>query len=135
MATQKDFSTIPLLTFLALVFIMANLLLLCHINFTSSTPFSWFFFGYQTGMQVFYIAPALCFWFVVVSSVFQLFSFLDRFSLIPPTPTKFHHHLNEWIHSMLVTPGSRPLSPHFGGATHHGFYQNTPSRFFKMNIG
>ena len=41
----------------------------------------------------FYMTPALLFWFIVVSSVFHLFSFLDRSSPIPTMPTKFHHHL------------------------------------------
>ena len=44
------------------------------------------------------------------------------FSLIPPAPTKFHHHLSACIHSTPVTPGSRPLSTHFGGATYCGFH-------------
>ena len=57
---------------------------------------------------------------------FQLFSFLYRFSPIPPTPTKFHHHLNAWIQSTSDTPGSRPLSPSFGGATHCGFHAKYP---------
>ena len=48
--------------------------------------------------------------------------FFYRSSPIPPTPTKFHHHLHPWIHSTPVTPGSKPLSPHFGGTTHHGFH-------------
>ena len=50
------------------------------------------------------------------------FSFLDRSSLIPTMPTKFHHHLQAWIHSIPVTPGCRPLPPHFEGATNHGFH-------------
>ena len=135
MATKNVFSTIPLLTFLALAFTTVNLLLLCSISFTSSTSLSWLYYGYQTGMQVFYIASALWFWFIVISSVFQLYSFLDRFSLIPPTPTKLHHPLNAWIHSTLINPDSRPLSPHFGGATHCGFNPKYPSSFIKMNVG
>ena len=62
-------------------------------------------------MQVFYVTPALHFWFIVVSSVFQLFSSLDSFSAIPRMPTKFHHHLQAWLHSMLISPGSRCLPP------------------------
>ena len=124
-ATQKCSSTIHLLAFLALAFTMVNLLLLCNIKFTSSTSLSWLSFRYQTGMQVFYITPALCFWFIVVSSVFQLFSFLDRFSLIPPTLTKVHHHLNAWIHSPPVTPGSRPLPLTLEALHAMGSTQNT----------
>ena len=46
---------------------------------------------------------------------FHLFSFLDRFSTIPPTLIKFHHQFHAWINSMLVTPGSRhQFQPHFG---------------------
>ena len=76
------FSTVPLLTFVALALNMVNLLLLCNLNFTSSTPLSCLSFSYPRGMQVFYITPALSFWFIIVSSVFQLFSSLDRFSPI-----------------------------------------------------
>ena len=120
MATQNFFSTIPLLTFLAFAFTMVSLLLLCNLNFTSSTPLSWHAFRYQTGMQVFYITPASSFWFIVVSSVFQLFSSLDRFSPIPTMSTKFHYHLQAWIHSTPV-PRLQTLSPCFGGTTCHGF--------------
>ena len=104
MAAQNFFSTVPSLTFLDLAFTKVNLLLFFNLNSTSSTPLSWLSFGYQTCMQVFYITPALQFWFIVVSCVFQLFSFLDRFPPISPTPTKFHHHSNAWIDSMPVTP-------------------------------
>ena len=100
MASQKFSTTILLLTVLALAFTKVNLLLLCDINFTSSTPFSWLFFGHETGIQVLFITPVF---FIVVSSVFQCLSFLDKFSPIPPTSNKFHHHLNAWIHSMPVT--------------------------------
>ena len=81
--------------------------------------------------RVFYITPVLMFWFIVVSSIFQLFSFLDRFSQLPPTPTKFHHHLCTWIHSTLVTSGSQSLPPHFGGATHHGFHPKYPLKIYQ----
>ena len=92
-------------------------------------------FEYQTGMQVFYVTPAILFWYIVVSSVFQLFSFLDRSSLTPTMPTKFYHHLQAWIHSTPVTPGSRPLSLYFGGATHCGFHPKYPSSFIRITIG
>ena len=121
----KSFSTIPLLKFLALAFTVVNSLLLCNLNFTSVTPLSCVSFGYQTDMQIFYVTPALSFWFIVVSSVIQLFPFLDMLSPIPPIPTKFHHHLNAWIHTMPVTPGST-LSPCLGGTTHHGFHPKWP---------
>ena len=97
MATKTFSGIVPLHTFFALAFTMVNLLLLCNLNFTSSMLLSWLLFGYQTGMQVFYITPALCFWFIVLSSVFQLFSFLDRFSLIPLMFTKFHQKQQAWI--------------------------------------
>ena len=129
MATRNLFCPIPLLTFFALAFTVLNLLLLCNLNFPSSMLLSWLSFGYQTGMQVFYIAPALIFWIIVASSVFQLFSSLDRFSLIPTTPTEVHQELQPCIHAMPVTPGSRPLSPHFGGARHCGFHPNYPLKF------
>ena len=105
------FSNVPLSAFLATVFIVLNLLLLCNLNFTSSMILSWLSFGYQKGLQVFYMTPALCFWFIVVSSVFHLFSFLDRSSLISTMPTKFNHCLQAWIHSIPVTPGSLWLLP------------------------
>ena len=124
-----------MLTFLALAFTIVNMLLLCNLNFTSSTPLSWLSFGYQTGIQAFYITPVLNFWFIVVSSVFQLFSSLDRFSPITSMPTKFHHHLQAWIHSMLVTPGSRSLCPCFGGTMHHGFHPKYPLKFHQNYIG
>ena len=57
----KNFSTVPLLTFLDLAFTMVNLLLLCNLNSTSSMPFSLLSIGCQTDMQVFYITPALRF--------------------------------------------------------------------------
>ena len=62
------------------------------------------------------------FWFIVVSSVFQLFSSLDRVSLILTIPTKFHQQLQPWIQSSPVTRGSRPIPPRFGGSTHCGFH-------------
>ena len=105
---------------------MLNLLLLCNLNFMSSMILAWLCFGYQTGLQVFDVTPALPYWYIVVSSVFQLFSFLDRSSLIPTMPTKFHHHLQAWIHSTPVNPGSRPLPPHFEGTTNHGFHPQYP---------
>ena len=80
-------------------------------------------------MRVFYITPALMFWFIVVSSIFQLFSFLDRFSQFPPTPPKFHRLLLAWIHSTKVTSGSQPLPPRFGGATHCGFHPKYHLKF------
>ena len=132
-ATQNVSSTNPLLTFLALAFTVLNLLLLCNLNSTSSMLLSWLSFSYQTGMQVFYITPPLNFSFIVVSSVFQLFSTLDRFSPIPTTPIKFHHHLQAWIHSTLVTPDSRLLSPCFGRATHHWFHQKYPLKFHQID--
>ena len=72
---------------------------------------------------------------VVVSSVFQLFSFLDRSSLIPTMPTKFHHHLQAWIHSMPITPGLRPL--HFSLEVLHimVFTQNSHSSFVRIAVG
>ena len=112
---------------------MVNLLLLCNLNFTSSALLSWLSFRYQTGMQVFYVTPALIFWFIDVSSVFQLFSFLNRSSSNPPMPTKFHHHLQVWIYSMLLTTGSRPLLLHFGGATHHAFHPKYHLNFHQTN--
>ena len=60
---------------------------------------------------------------------FLHFSFLDRSSPIPAMPTKFHHHLQAWIHSMPVTPGSRPLLLCFGGTTHHRFHPKYPLKF------
>ena len=48
MATKTLFSTIPLLTFLALAFTVLNLLLFCNLNFTSFMLLSWLSFGYQT---------------------------------------------------------------------------------------
>ena len=123
----KLFLPIPLLTVLALAFL--NLLLLCNLTFMSSTLLSWVSFGYQTGMQVFYFTPALLFFYIVVSSVFQLLSSLDRFSPLPPMPTNFHQQLQAWIHSTPVTPGSRPLSPYFRGAMHHGFHPKYPLKF------
>ena len=44
-------------------------------------------------------------------------------------PTMFHHHLQAWINSMPVTPGSRPLPPHFGGAMHCGSHPKYPLKF------
>ena len=129
--TPKTFSAPSLCSHFGPFIHCGKFVLLCNLSSTSLTPLSWLSFRYQTGMQVFYITPALIFWFIVVSSVIQVFSFLDRFSLIPPTPTKFHHHLIAWIHSMPVTPGSRPLSTCFGGATHHGFDPKYPSSFIK----
>ena len=50
MPTQNIFSTVPLLTLLALAFNVVNLLLLCNLNFTSSTCLSWLSFRHQTAM-------------------------------------------------------------------------------------
>ena len=108
MVTQKFFNTIPLLTFLALAFTMVNLLLLCNLNFPSSMLVSWLSFGHQTDMRAFYVTPAFLSWFIVVSSIIQLFSFLNRSSLIPTMPTKFHQQLQAWIHSMPVTQSPSP---------------------------
>ena len=85
-------------------------------------------------MQIFYVTPALSFWFIVVSSVIQLFPFLDMLSPIPPIPTKFHHHLNAWIHTMPVTPGST-LSLALEALHIMGSTQNGPSSVIKMTIG
>ena len=114
---------------------MVNLLLLCNLNFTSSTLLSWLSFSYQTGMQVFYVTPALVFWFVVVSSVFQLFSSLDRFSLIPTTSTNFRHHLQAWIHSTLVTQVPEPFPITLEVLHIMGSTQNTLSSFIKIAVG
>ena len=102
-----------------------------HVKFaTSSSCLLQFSLGSPLDTrQVFYITPALLCWFIVVSSVLHLFSFLDRSSLIPTMPTKVHHHIQGWIHSMPVTPCSRPLPPHSGGATHHGFHPKYPLKF------
>ena len=97
--------------------------------------FSCLSFGYQTGMQVFYVTPALGFGFIVVSSVFHLLAFLDRSSPIPTMPTKFHHHFQASIHSTPVTPGSRHLPLHFGRTTHCGFHPKHPSSFIRITIG
>ena len=129
------FSTAPPPTFLAIAFTVLNLLLLCNLIFTSSMILSWLSFGYQKGLQVFYMTPALCFWFIVVSSVFHLFSFLDRSSLISTMPTKFHHCLQAWIHSMPVTLGVQTASPCFGGTTHCCFHPKYPSTFIRITIG
>ena len=121
MATQNIFSTILLLTFLALAFTVLNLLLLGNLNFPSSMLLSWLSVGHQTVMRVFYVTPALRFWFIVVFSVFHLFSSLDRFSPIPTKPTPFHQQLQAWIESMRVTC--------FGGTTCCGFHPKYPLKF------
>ena len=113
---------------------MVNLLLLCNLNSTSSTSLSWLPSDIRQ-IQVFYITPRLRFWFIVVSSVLQLFSFQDRSSPIPPTPTKFHHHLSAWIHSTPVTPGPRPFPPHSGDATCHGFHPKYPLKVCQNECG
>ena len=107
---------------------MVNLLLLCNLKFCSSMLPSCLSFRYQTGMRIFYVTPSLIFWFIVVSSVFPLFSSLDRFSLIPTT-SKFDQQLQAWIHSTQVTPGSRPLSPWFGGTSCHRVHPKYPLKF------
>ena len=80
------------------------------------------------------MTPALLFWFIVVSSGFHLFPFLDRSSPIPTMPTKFHPHLQAWIHSTPVSPSSRPLSFNFGGAMHHGFHPKHPFKLLKSKL-
>ena len=131
----KTFSALSLCSHFPLSLAMVNLLLLCNLNFTSSTLLSWLSFSYQTGMQVFYVTPALVFWFVVVSSVFQLFSSLDRFSLIPTTSTNFRHHLQAWIHSTLVTQVPEPFPITLEVLHIMGFTQNTLSSFIKIAVG
>ena len=125
MATKIFFSTVPLLTFLALAFTVVNLLLLCNINFTSSTSLTWLSYRYQTDMQVFYITPALLFWFIVVSSVFQLFFFLDRFSPIPPTSSSLK------CMDPLYTGHPRVQTPFpvLGCTANHGFLPKYPLKF------
>ena len=67
------------------------------------------------------------FWFIVVSSVFYLFSFLDRFF------TNFSHsyHVSSSLKCSDPLPGYLPLSLLFGGATHHGFHPKYPLKFHK----
>ena len=98
------------------------------IHFLWELYHSWLSFGYQTGMQVLYITPALNFWLIVVSSVFQLFSSLERFSLIPQCPPSFINS-HSMHHSIPVTPCSRPLPLCFGDHMHHGFHPKYPLKF------
>ena len=135
MATQTFFSTIPLLTFSALAFTVITLLLLCNINFSSSTSLSWLSFRYQMACKSSTSLQPYVFDLLLSPLFFTSSLFWTGFTLIPPTPTKFHHHLGAWIHSTPVSPGSRPLSSHFGGTTAHGFYPKYPSSLTKMNIG
>ena len=133
MATQKVFSTVSLLTFLAIAFTMLNLLLLFNLNFMSSMILSWLSFRHQTGLQVFYVTPALPFWFIVVSSVFHLFYFLDGSSPIPTTPTKFHHHLQAWIHSIPQVQNPSLITLEVLCIV--VFTHNTHSSFIRITIG
>ena len=116
-------------------FTMVNLLLIGNINFTSSTLLSWLSFGYQTGMQGFYINSTLNFWFIVDSSVFQLFSSLDKFSLIPTMPTKLHHHFQALIHSALVPQVSDHFSLALEALQIMGSTKNTPLSLVNMTVG
>ena len=131
MATQTFFSSIPLLTFWPL----HSPCLICCCLATSIFPLYCFSFGCQTGLQVFYMTPGLIFWFIVVSSVFHLFSFLDGSSLLAPMPTKFHHCLQAWIHSTLAMPGSRPLPFILEVLCIVVSTQNTLSSFIRIIVG
>ena len=108
-----------MVTFLSLGFTVVNMLLLA----TSILPLLYSSLGSPLAIR------QACVWFIVVSSVFQLISSVDRVSLIPTMPTKFHQHLQSWIHSMPVTPGSRPFPPHFGGTMCCGFHPKYPLKF------
>ena len=71
----------------------------------------------------------------LVYCCFFWFSPLSFSSPIPTMPTKFHPHLQAWIHSTPVSPSSRPLSFSFGGAMHHGFHPKHPFKLLKSKLG
>ena len=115
MAPQHIFSTIPLLTFLALAFTTFHLL-----QFSTGSP--------SDARQV-CKHSSLTFLVYCCFFCFSPLFLLNRSSLIPPMPTKFHHCLQARIHSTLVSPGSRPLPLCFGVTTHCGSHPKYSLKF------
>ena len=66
-----------------------NLLLVCNLNLPSSTILSCLSFRCQTGLRVFYMTPALHFWYIVVLMLFTSFFLLTGLHHLPLCPPSF----------------------------------------------